>query len=53
MKPVLIQTLMKRNKDKIKSSPMTEEEKKHHDNVMGSVIFWFVVGLVIAGLLIA
>lgn len=53
MKPVLIQTLMKKNKGKSKATPMTEQDREHHDKIMGKIIFWFVTFLVITGLMIA
>ena len=53
MKPVLVQTLMKKNKGKYKATPMTEKDREHHDKVMGKFIFWFVTFLVISGLLIS
>ena len=53
MKPVLIQHLMKQNKNKYKASPTSEKEKEQHEKAMGSFVFWFVAFLVIAGLIIA
>ena len=50
MLPVLIQNLIKRDKGKYKATPITEEEKKHYDNKVGSFVFWFVIALVLVGL---
>ena len=54
MKPVIIQHLLrhrKKNTDAV--LPMTEKEKEQYDKAMSRLVFWFVIFLVIAGLLIA
>ena len=52
MKPVIIQNLIKNNKGKYKATPVTEKDIEQHDKAMGTFVFWFVVCLVIAGLVI-
>lgn len=52
MKPVLIQYLHRKNKGKYKDLSMTEEEKKHYDNKFGSFVLWFIIGLVLVGLML-
>jgi hypothetical protein len=53
MKPVLIQYLHKKNKGKYQATPTTKEEAEHYNNKAASFVFWFVIGLVVVGLLIA
>ena len=53
MKPVLIQNLIKHNKGKYKATPITEEDRKQHDKVMGKFIFWFVAVLFFTGIIIS
>lgn len=53
MKPVIIQNLIKHNKGRYKATPVTEKDIEQHDKAMGTFVFWFVVCLVIAGLVIA
>ncbi len=53
MKPVLIQTLIKNKQKQRRLEPLTEKELEHHRNRAADFVFWFVIALVIAGLIIA
>ena len=52
MKPVLIQYLHKKNRGKYQVTPTTKEETEHYNNKAAGVVIWFVVGLVLVGLLL-
>lgn len=53
MKPVLIQHLIKHNKNKFKATAISEKDREQHDKALGKFVFWFVIFLVITGLAMA
>jgi hypothetical protein len=53
VKPVLIQHLLKKNKNKSGDTPISENEREYYNNKAASFVIWFVVVLVLVGLLIA
>jgi len=53
MKPVLIQYLHKKNQGRYKATPTTKEEAEYYNNKAASFVFWFVIALVLGGLVIA
>lgn len=52
MLPVLIQNLIKHNKDKYKAIPASKQEAEYHSNKFGTVVLWFIVVMVLIGLLL-
>jgi hypothetical protein len=53
MKPVLIQNLIRHNKKHRRSADPVLEDVAEHHNRAADFVFWFVIGIVVLGLLLA
>jgi len=53
MKPVLIQTLIKKNKGKFKGEPITKEESEHYKEKFSGVVLILIVVLVSIGFILS
>jgi hypothetical protein len=53
MKPVLIQTLLKKNKGKYKGEPITKEEGERYQNKFLGVVLVLIVVLVTIGFILS
>ena len=53
MKPVIIQQLMRRNKKQRKTESQSDLEIEQYRNRTADFVFWFIVFIVVIGLLLA